>query len=115
MSSPACWRNTIGPIPAHGAHRGRPFIERLVGTIRRELLDQVPFWNASDLERKLKRFKDYYNRDRIHASLGGITPDSKTGAPSLERLSPGRFRWKSVVEVSVSFPPLLESQFATDT
>jgi hypothetical protein len=23
-----------------------PFIERLVGTIRRELLDQVPFWSA---------------------------------------------------------------------
>jgi transposase InsO family protein len=23
-----------------------PFIERLVGTVRRELLDQIPFWNA---------------------------------------------------------------------
>jgi len=30
-----------------------PFIERLVGTIRRELLDQIPFWSAGDLERKL--------------------------------------------------------------
>lgn len=27
-----------------------PFIERLVGTIRRELLDQIPFWSAGDLE-----------------------------------------------------------------
>ena len=27
-----------------------PFIERLVGTIRRELLDQVPFWSARDLD-----------------------------------------------------------------
>ena len=35
-----------------------PLIERLVGTIQRELLDQLPFWNASDLERKLERFKD---------------------------------------------------------
>jgi putative transposase len=72
-----------------------PFIERLVGTIRRELLDQVPFWNASDLDRKIERFKDYYNRERIHASLGGITPDSKTGALSPEPLSLDRFRWKS--------------------
>ena len=24
-----------------------PFVERLVGTIRRELLDQVPFWSAA--------------------------------------------------------------------
>jgi hypothetical protein len=28
-----------------------PFIERLVGTVRRELLDQIPFWSARDLER----------------------------------------------------------------
>ena len=33
-----------------------PFIERLVGTVRRELLDQIPFWSARDLERKLLHF-----------------------------------------------------------
>ena len=42
-----------------------PFVERLIGTIRREYLDHVPFWNARDLERKLFHFKDYYNRDRL--------------------------------------------------
>jgi hypothetical protein len=36
-----------------------PFIERLVVTIRRELLDQIPFRTAGDLERKLAQFKDY--------------------------------------------------------
>jgi transposase InsO family protein len=30
-----------------------PFIERLIGTIRREYLDRLFFWNAQDLERKL--------------------------------------------------------------
>ncbi len=30
-----------------------PFIERLIGTIRREVLDQMFFWNALDLTRKL--------------------------------------------------------------
>jgi len=31
-----------------------PFIERLIGTIRWEYLDQTLFWNSNDLEKKLK-------------------------------------------------------------
>ena len=54
--------------------RSHPFIERLIGTIRREFLDHTLFWNAVDLERKLEIFKDYYNRSRTHTSLGGNTP-----------------------------------------
>jgi transposase InsO family protein len=38
-----------------------PFIERLIDTIRREYLDQMPFWNSLDLQRKLDQFKTYYN------------------------------------------------------
>ena len=72
-----------------------PFIERLVGTFRRELLAQVSFWTARDLEQKLGRFKDYYNRERVHALLGGITPDSRLGQPSPKPLSRAQFRWKS--------------------
>jgi len=33
-----------------------PFVERLIGTIRREFLDQTLFWNAVDLEKKLGMF-----------------------------------------------------------
>jgi putative transposase len=36
-----------------------PFVERLIGTIRREYLDRVFFWNAVDLARKLNEYKDY--------------------------------------------------------
>jgi putative transposase len=32
-----------------------PFVERLIGSIRRELLDHTLFWTASDLESKLRR------------------------------------------------------------
>jgi len=56
-----------------------PFVERLVGTVRRELLDHLPLCTARDLERKLLRFRDYYNGDRIHASLAGVTPDYRAG------------------------------------
>lgn len=31
-----------------------PFIERLIGSVRREYLDHVFFWNATDLIRKLE-------------------------------------------------------------
>src|SRR5438132_10492643 len=41
-----------------------PFVERLIGTIRREYLDRMFFWNAGDLARKLVEFKGYYNADR---------------------------------------------------
>jgi len=51
-----------------------PFVERLIGTIRRECLDQFLFWTATDLEVKLSDFKNYYNRYRVHASLKGETP-----------------------------------------
>ena len=54
-----------------------PFVERLIGTIRREYLDHVPFWNAQDLERKLCCFQDYYNRERPHQGIGGAIPDPK--------------------------------------
>jgi hypothetical protein len=51
-----------------------PFVERLIGTVRREFLDHVLFWNARDLERKLAEFQVYYNAARCHASLEGHTP-----------------------------------------
>jgi hypothetical protein len=53
-----------------------PFVERLIGTIRREYLDQTLFWTAADLENKLRLFQDYFNRQRVHSGLGGRLPDS---------------------------------------
>ena len=41
-----------------------PFVERLIRMIRREYLDQVPFWSTLDLKRKLLLFREYYNRNR---------------------------------------------------
>jgi len=55
-----------------------PFVERLIGTIRREFLDHVLIWNAVDLGRKLEEFRDYYNEDRVHQSLNGETPGQRS-------------------------------------
>ena len=51
-----------------------PFVERLIGTLRRECVDRMLFWSASDLERKLEAFQDFYNVHRAHAALEGRTP-----------------------------------------
>jgi hypothetical protein len=42
-----------------------PFVEWLIGPIRREFLDHVPIWNAVDLGRKLEEFRNYYNENRV--------------------------------------------------
>lgn len=38
-----------------------PFVERVIKTIREELLDRVIFFTANDLQRKLNQFQNYYN------------------------------------------------------
>ena len=66
----------IKTVPMPLSH---PFVERLIGTVRREFLDQVLFWNARDLERKLADFQTYYNAARSHALLQGHTPSAFAG------------------------------------
>ncbi len=46
-----------------------PSAEGLIGSIRRELLDNVFFWNAVGLERELQSYQRYFNHSRTHASL----------------------------------------------
>jgi len=44
-----------------------PFVERLIGTVRREYLDQTLFRNRGDLEWKLDNYQAYYTNT-------GVTP-----------------------------------------
>ena len=37
-----------------------PFVERLVGTLRRECPDRTLFWTTADLEAKLREFQKYF-------------------------------------------------------
>jgi putative transposase len=71
-----------------------PFVERLIGTIRRECLDRTLFWTAADLELKLLDFQRYFNRHLTHAGLDGLTPEPRTGEDSA-RASVGTYRWRS--------------------
>jgi len=71
-----------------------PFVERLIGTIRREFLDHVLIWNAVDLGRKLEEFRNYYNENRVHQSLGGRTPAERSGQPPPARAVLGHYAWR---------------------
>lgn len=82
----------IKSIP--GTPRSHPFVERLIGTIRREYLDQTLFWNQRDLERKLDSYKVYYNRHRCHTGLAGITPAQRGGAPAHPIANLDSYRWR---------------------
>ena len=50
-------------------------MDRLIGTIRRECVDQTLFWNKRDLEEKLEEYRDYYNAYRVHQALNLKTPE----------------------------------------
>jgi len=71
-----------------------PFVERLIGTIRRECLDRTLFWTAADLEMKLLEFQRYYNGHRAHAALEGRPPDASPTA-SAAQASIHSYRWRS--------------------
>jgi putative transposase len=70
-----------------------PFVERLIGTIRRECLDRVLFWTTADLEMKLLEFQRYYNSHRTHAGLEGRTPEPCADAGGA-RASLCEYRWQ---------------------
>jgi transposase InsO family protein len=78
--------------------------ERVVGSVRRELLDHVVVLNEDHLRRLLRDYVDYYNAERVHTSIS----DSPAGRPVESRPSSGaqvvglprvgglhhRYRWR---------------------
>jgi len=53
------------------------FIERVIGTIRRECLDHVIVFNQASLYRHLKSFLAYYHESRTHLSLAKDSPEPR--------------------------------------
>jgi len=58
-----------------------PYVERLIGSIRRECLDHVIALNESGLHRVLKSYFEYYERTRTHLSLGKDVPIPRSIQP----------------------------------
>jgi len=81
-----------------------PFVERLIKSIRNEYLDQVPFSNGIDLERKLKEYKIYFNEARVHSSFDGLTPLIKAGERQTKISRSGNYTWKSYCHGQFQIP-----------
>ena len=54
-----------------------PYVERLIGSIRRECLDHVVVLNARHLRRVLREYIDYYNSTRTHLGPGKDCPEPR--------------------------------------
>ena len=58
-----------------------PYVERLIGSIRRECLDHVIVFNEAGLRRVLKEYFEYHESGRTHLSLDKDAPISRPVQP----------------------------------
>ncbi len=55
----------------------RAYVERVIGSIRREYLDHVIVLGEESLRRTLRSYFSYYHRSRLHLSLERDSPESR--------------------------------------
>ena len=80
------------------APRANAICERIIGTLRRELLDQLLIVNEHHLRRVLTEYLQHYNAARPHRSLGQLTPaQADTRPPEPINLADHRIRRKQVL------------------
>jgi transposase InsO family protein len=73
------------------APMSHPFVERLIGSVRRELLDHTFFWTQTDLENKLRSYQKYFNENRCHSSRDGATPTETLDEQTIDL---NKYRWE---------------------
>jgi putative transposase len=59
----------------------RAYVERVIGSIRRECLDHVIVLHETSLRRVLGSYFDYYHRSRTHLSLSKDSPEPRSIQP----------------------------------
>jgi transposase InsO family protein len=80
------------------APRANAICERLIGTLRRELLDRLLIVNEQHLRQVLSEYLRHYNAARPHRSLGQLTPaQADTRPPEPVNLAAHRIRRKQII------------------
>ncbi len=62
---------------AKGSPWQNPYVERVIGSIRRECIDHIVPLNRRHLQRNLNAYRTYYNESRCHLGLGKDTPEPR--------------------------------------
>jgi hypothetical protein len=70
---------------------GRPYAERLIGTLRRDCLDHILIFGELHLLRILSLYSAYYNESRTHLALCKDAPLRRAVFNELAPLSRSRF------------------------
>ncbi len=82
------------------APRANAICERIIGTLRRELLDRLLIVNERHLRRLLTEYLRHYNTARPHRALGQLTPaQAGTGPPEPANLAEHRIHRKQILGV----------------
>jgi len=79
------------------APRANAICERMIGTLRRELLDRLLIVNERHLRRVLTEYLRHYNAARPHRSLGQLAPAQAHTPPPEINLAEHRIRRKQVL------------------
>jgi transposase InsO family protein len=58
-----------------------PYVERLIGSIRRECLDHVVVLSEESLRRTLRSYVSYYHDSRCHQALDKDSPETREVQP----------------------------------
>ena len=79
------------------APRANAICERIIGTLRREVLDRLLIVNEHHLRQVLTEYLLHYNTARPHRTLGQLAPDQAHTRPPQINLAEHRIRRKQVL------------------
>ena len=77
--------------------RGNAICERMIGTLRRELLDQLLIVNEHHLRRALTEYLLHYDTGRPHRAIGQLASAQAGTRPPEVNLAGHRIRRKQVL------------------
>jgi transposase InsO family protein len=86
-----------------GAPRANAICERMIGTLRRELLDRILVVNERHLRRILTSYLHHFNTARPHRTLGQLAPaQTETQPPPMINLANYQIRRTAILDGLIS-------------
>jgi transposase InsO family protein len=81
------------------APRANAICERMIGTLRRELLDRILVVNEQHLRRILAVYLQHFNTARPHRTLAQLTPaQAETQSPQVINLADHQIRRRPILD-----------------